>query len=356
MDYKKIGQKIASERVKLHLTQTSLAEKLCVSPKTVSKWESGKGLPSIEFLPELSIMFGISIDDLLCKEEIEKTKTLKEDLNTMAIFRILSPNYVNYPEQVKEQLKEDWLKLILKDEGIELSEYYTFVNNRCKPKSIEDCVRKLFTMDIVSNSGIQKRLRIGYPKAVKIRTRLVIENLIDEENFEWLTKDSDKVANILSEELKEFSINEINDDLTNDSEYDDIDFNNVNLINDSLTDEQKREALELLKNCSEDERHICDSALSCLQRENVACSLIMANYCFNLEIYTLSSLNEFKDKVKEPICDQAFVIIEANAQTELTDIMTLYNFKVRAEIGIIINNEIKNGCKVTIFHVKYDEL
>ena len=144
--------------------------------------------------------------------------------------------------------------------------------------------------------------------------------------------------------------------MTNDSEYDDIDFNNVNLINDNLTDEQKQEALELLKSCSEDERHLCDSALCCLDRENVACSLIMANYCFNLEMYTLTSLNEFKDKVKEPICDKAFVIIEANEQTELTEIMTLYNFKAPAEIGIIINNEIKKGCKVTIFHVKYDEL
>jgi len=278
MDYKKIGQKIASERVKLHLTQTSLAEKLCVSPKTVSKWESGKGLPSIEFLPELSMMFGISIDDLLCKEEIKKTRTLNEDLNAMAIFRILSPNYTKYPEQVKEQLKDDWLNLILKDEGIELSEYYDFVNNRCKPKSIDDCVKKLFSMDIVSNSGIQKRLRIGYPKAVKIRGQLIVEDLVNEDNFEWLKKDSDKVINILSAELKEFAINEIKDNLIDEPEYDDVDFDKVKLLNDSLTDEQKNEALELLIECSEDWRHLSDSALCCLERENVGCSLIMANY------------------------------------------------------------------------------
>ena len=63
---------------------------------------SGNGLPSIEFLPELSIIFGISIDDLLWKEEIEKTRNLKGDLDSMAIFRILSPNHVNYPEQIVE--------------------------------------------------------------------------------------------------------------------------------------------------------------------------------------------------------------------------------------------------------------
>ena len=36
------------------LTQKQLAEKLCISDKTVSKWETGKGLPDISLLEELA--------------------------------------------------------------------------------------------------------------------------------------------------------------------------------------------------------------------------------------------------------------------------------------------------------------
>ena len=107
MDKEKIGKNIAFQRNKLNLTQTALAEKLCISSKTVSKWESGNGLPSIEFLPELSKLFGITIDELLYKDiEVTNFKNELEGISTMALYKILSPNYVKFPAQVKEFLKE----------------------------------------------------------------------------------------------------------------------------------------------------------------------------------------------------------------------------------------------------------
>ncbi len=60
-----IGQRIAEQRKKIGLTQNELAEKLMVSNKAVSKWESDNGNPSIEFLPNLSKILNCSIDYLL---------------------------------------------------------------------------------------------------------------------------------------------------------------------------------------------------------------------------------------------------------------------------------------------------
>lgn len=47
-------------REKRRLTQAALAEKLNVSDKTVSKWESGKGYPDISLLEPLAAALGVS--------------------------------------------------------------------------------------------------------------------------------------------------------------------------------------------------------------------------------------------------------------------------------------------------------
>ena len=52
------------------MTQEQFAEKLYVSRTAVSKWESGKGYPSIDSLKYISKLFNISIDELLSSEEI----------------------------------------------------------------------------------------------------------------------------------------------------------------------------------------------------------------------------------------------------------------------------------------------
>lgn len=59
------GSVIKELREKNGLTQTELAEKLNVSDKTVSKWETGKGYPDITLLEPISKTFGISVTELL---------------------------------------------------------------------------------------------------------------------------------------------------------------------------------------------------------------------------------------------------------------------------------------------------
>lgn len=59
------GTVIKDFREKNNMTQAELAEKLCVSDKTVSKWETGKGYPDISLLEPIAKTFGISITELL---------------------------------------------------------------------------------------------------------------------------------------------------------------------------------------------------------------------------------------------------------------------------------------------------
>lgn len=64
------GATIKELREKRNLTQAELAEQIGVSSKTVSKWETGKGLPDITMLQPLAQALGISIIELMNGEHI----------------------------------------------------------------------------------------------------------------------------------------------------------------------------------------------------------------------------------------------------------------------------------------------
>lgn len=75
-----IGKIISKLRKDLGWTQVELAEKLQVSDKTISKWESDKGEPSLEFLPELAKIFNVSIDYIMVGEnEAEKKSSADKE-------------------------------------------------------------------------------------------------------------------------------------------------------------------------------------------------------------------------------------------------------------------------------------
>ena len=64
------GATIKQLRESRHLTQAELAEKIGVSSKTVSKWETAKGLPDISLLQPLAGALGISVIELMSGEHI----------------------------------------------------------------------------------------------------------------------------------------------------------------------------------------------------------------------------------------------------------------------------------------------
>ena len=64
------NEKLQELRKSRGLTQEELAEALFVSRTAVSKWESGRGYPSIDSLKEISKFFSVSIDELLSGEKL----------------------------------------------------------------------------------------------------------------------------------------------------------------------------------------------------------------------------------------------------------------------------------------------
>ncbi|MBQ5904938.1 MAG: helix-turn-helix domain-containing protein [Clostridia bacterium] len=69
MNNKTLGQFIAELRKEKGFTQRELSEMLQVSDKTISHWERDESSPDISILPELSAIFGITVDELLKKEK-----------------------------------------------------------------------------------------------------------------------------------------------------------------------------------------------------------------------------------------------------------------------------------------------
>ena len=59
------GAVIKELRERNHMTQAEFAEKICVSDKTVSKWETAKGYPDISLLEPIAKSLGISITELI---------------------------------------------------------------------------------------------------------------------------------------------------------------------------------------------------------------------------------------------------------------------------------------------------
>ena len=93
------NEKLQELRKSKSLTQEELAEALFVSRTAISKWEQGRGYPSIDSLKEISRFFSVSIDDLICSEEIvsaaadEKKECVEKYIslicNTLDIFLAL---------------------------------------------------------------------------------------------------------------------------------------------------------------------------------------------------------------------------------------------------------------------------
>ena len=69
------GATIKQLREMRDMTQTELAEILCVSSKTISKWETAKGLPDISLLQPLAQALGISVIELMNGEPISNKNT-----------------------------------------------------------------------------------------------------------------------------------------------------------------------------------------------------------------------------------------------------------------------------------------
>ena len=74
MDQVKTGRFIAEMRRERNMTQRELADILLISDKTVSKWETGKGLPEVSLMIPLCDTLNITVNELLCGERLSDSE------------------------------------------------------------------------------------------------------------------------------------------------------------------------------------------------------------------------------------------------------------------------------------------
>jgi transcriptional regulator with XRE-family HTH domain len=67
-----IGGRIREQRTKLNCTQKTLAEKINVSTNTVTAWECGRKLPSIDTCMALAVIFNVTMDYLCGREKVQE--------------------------------------------------------------------------------------------------------------------------------------------------------------------------------------------------------------------------------------------------------------------------------------------
>jgi transcriptional regulator with XRE-family HTH domain len=82
MDQKKIGSFLRELRKEQEITQEQLAEKLNVSGRTISRWETGRSMPDISLLSELAEFFGVSIPEIINGER--KSEKMNEEVKEVA--------------------------------------------------------------------------------------------------------------------------------------------------------------------------------------------------------------------------------------------------------------------------------
>ena len=79
MDQQKIGSFIAENRRTKGFTQIEFAEKLGVSNKSVSRWETGKNLPDVSLFLPICDVLDISVNELIIGEHITMQENKKAD-------------------------------------------------------------------------------------------------------------------------------------------------------------------------------------------------------------------------------------------------------------------------------------
>ena len=96
MDQLKVGALLKDLRKEKGITQEQLAEKLGVSGRTISRWETGKNMPDISLLVEIAEFFDVSIPEIIKGER--KSENMKNE--TKEVAETMS----DYAKAEKEQL------------------------------------------------------------------------------------------------------------------------------------------------------------------------------------------------------------------------------------------------------------
>ena len=92
MDQQKIGEFLKTLRKEKDLTQEELADKMNVSRRTVSRWETGNNLPDLSILVELADLYDVDLREIFDGERKSETmdKDLKETISRQQIILMIT--------------------------------------------------------------------------------------------------------------------------------------------------------------------------------------------------------------------------------------------------------------------------
>ncbi len=115
-DMRKIGKRIAELRKSKNITQMALADMMGISFQAVSNWERGESMPDISKLGELSEIFGVSIDEILCNKraaEIIEEISAGEKPSDITPEELTETVPLMAPKQAEESIKENKNKMTI---------------------------------------------------------------------------------------------------------------------------------------------------------------------------------------------------------------------------------------------------
>lgn len=131
MDFKKIGKFIARKRQENNFTQESLAEKLDVSDRAISKWERGICLPDANNMAKLCELFNVSYNELLSGEEIKEENYKKQAEKILKDFSCmeteLNKNFFMYENIIGWMSSVVFLTLIFVASYIEMPAFVRII-------------------------------------------------------------------------------------------------------------------------------------------------------------------------------------------------------------------------------------
>lgn len=142
-----LNERLKEKREEAELTQNEVAEELHVSPQSISKWERGEALPSVEFLPKLAEIYRCKIDDLFNDKVVVEIKNVPQIEPIDETFKELKNLYYNYNQGQK----------ILLDER--QKQAFSFVK-----KTAEFLTKQ----SVLSISMLQRAFQIGYARGGSI--------------------------------------------------------------------------------------------------------------------------------------------------------------------------------------------
>ena len=108
MDMNKLGAFLQSLRKEHGMTQEQLGEKLHVSGKTISRWETGAYMPPVESLLALSELYGLSVNELVAGERLTpEAQPAQAEANLVAVMK---ENELFHQEDRKDFWEKKWLR------------------------------------------------------------------------------------------------------------------------------------------------------------------------------------------------------------------------------------------------------